>query len=76
MLLTILRAIQAFRDYHRNLTELSQLTDRELADIGLERTLSGRCRVWRCLRARTASQNPGLRAITVPTFPETVISGP
>mgnify|MGYP001160188643 CR=1 FL=1 len=38
MLLTILRAIQAFRDYHRNLTELSQLTDRELADIGLERS--------------------------------------
>jgi uncharacterized protein YjiS (DUF1127 family) len=38
MLLAILRALQAFRDYHRNLSELSQLTDRELADIGLERS--------------------------------------
>jgi uncharacterized protein YjiS (DUF1127 family) len=38
MLLSIIRALQAFRDYHRNLTELSQLSDRELADIGLERS--------------------------------------
>lgn len=37
MLLTIIRAIQSFRDYHRNLRELSQLSDRELADIGIER---------------------------------------
>ena len=37
MLLTILRAIQSFKDYHRNLRELSQLTDRELADIGIDR---------------------------------------
>lgn len=39
MLLAILRALQAFRDYHRNLSELSQLTRiGELADIGLERS--------------------------------------
>ncbi len=37
MLLSILRAIQSFKDYHRNLRELSQLTDRELADIGIDR---------------------------------------
>jgi uncharacterized protein YjiS (DUF1127 family) len=29
---------QAFRDYQRNVSELSQLTDRELADIGLDRS--------------------------------------
>ena len=38
MLLTIIRAIQSFRDYHRNVRELSQLTDRELADIGIDRS--------------------------------------
>jgi uncharacterized protein YjiS (DUF1127 family) len=37
MLLTILRAIQSFKDYHRNLRELSQLSDRELSDIGIDR---------------------------------------
>ena len=37
MLLSIFRAIQSFRDYHRNLRELNQLSDRELADIGIER---------------------------------------
>jgi uncharacterized protein YjiS (DUF1127 family) len=37
MLLSILRAIQSFKDYHRNLRELNQLTDRELADIGIDR---------------------------------------
>jgi uncharacterized protein YjiS (DUF1127 family) len=37
MLLSIIRAIQSFKDYHRNLRELSQLTDRELADIGIDR---------------------------------------
>jgi uncharacterized protein YjiS (DUF1127 family) len=37
MLLSILRAIQSFKDYHRNLRELNQLSDRELADIGIER---------------------------------------
>ena len=37
MLLTIIRAIQFFKDYHRNLRELSHLTDRELADIGIDR---------------------------------------
>ena len=29
---------QAFRDYQRNVSELSQLSDRELADIGLDRS--------------------------------------
>jgi uncharacterized protein YjiS (DUF1127 family) len=38
MLLSLIRVIQAFRDYHRNVNELSQLSDRELADIGLDRS--------------------------------------
>jgi len=38
MLLSLIRMIRSLRDYHRNLNELSQLTDRELADIGLERS--------------------------------------
>ena len=38
MLLSIIRALKAFRDYQRNLNELSQLTDHELADIGLHRS--------------------------------------
>lgn len=33
MLLSFIRMFQAFRDYQRNVSELSQLTDRELADI-------------------------------------------
>jgi len=35
MLLSLIRMIQAFRDYQRNVSELSQLSDRELADIAL-----------------------------------------
>jgi uncharacterized protein YjiS (DUF1127 family) len=38
MLLSLIRLFQAFRDYQRNVSELSQLTDRELADIGLDRS--------------------------------------
>jgi uncharacterized protein YjiS (DUF1127 family) len=38
MLLSLIRLIQAFRDYQRNVNELSQLSDRELADIGLDRS--------------------------------------
>jgi uncharacterized protein YjiS (DUF1127 family) len=38
MLLSFIRAIRAFGDYRRNVGELSQLRDRELADIGLDRT--------------------------------------
>jgi uncharacterized protein YjiS (DUF1127 family) len=38
MLLSLIRMIQAFRDYQRNVAELSQLTDRELADIGIDRS--------------------------------------
>lgn len=37
MLLSLIRMINAFRDYRRNVAELSQLSDRELADIGLDR---------------------------------------
>ena len=37
MLLSLIRMIKAFRDYQRNVNELSQLSDRELADIGLTR---------------------------------------
>ena len=38
MLLSLIRMIQAFRDYQRNVSELSALSDRELADIGLDRS--------------------------------------
>lgn len=38
MLLSLIHLIQSFRDYRRNLDELSQLSDRELADIGLDRS--------------------------------------
>ncbi len=38
MLLSLIRMFQAFRDYQRNVSELSQLSDRELADIGLDRS--------------------------------------
>ena len=38
MLLSLIRMIQAFRDYRRNVAELSALSDRELADIGLDRS--------------------------------------
>jgi uncharacterized protein YjiS (DUF1127 family) len=38
MLLSIIRMIREFRDYQRNVAELSQLNDRELADIGLDRS--------------------------------------
>ena len=38
LLLSLIRMIQAFRDYQRNVAELSQLSDRELADIGLDRS--------------------------------------
>ena len=37
MLLALIRMIRAFRDYQRNIAELSRLSDRELADIGLDR---------------------------------------
>ena len=38
MLLSLIRMIQAFRERQRNVVELSQLSDRELADIGLDRS--------------------------------------
>jgi len=38
MLLSLIRMIQAFRNYQRTVSELSQLSDRELADIGLDRS--------------------------------------
>ena len=38
MVLSLIRLLQACRDYQRNVAELSQLTDRELADIGLDRS--------------------------------------
>jgi uncharacterized protein YjiS (DUF1127 family) len=38
MLLSLIRMIQALRDYQRNVSELSQLSDRELSDIGLDRS--------------------------------------
>ena len=38
MLPSLIRMIHAFWDYRRNVIELSQLSDRELADIGLSRS--------------------------------------
>ena len=38
MLLSLIRIVQAFRDYQRNVSERAQLSDRELADIGLDRS--------------------------------------
>jgi len=38
MLLSLIRMFNAFRDYQRNVAELSHLSDRELADIGLDRS--------------------------------------
>lgn len=38
MFLSLIRMIQAFREYNRNLDELPRLSDRELADIGLDRS--------------------------------------
>ena len=35
---SLIRMIQAFRDYQRDVAELSQLSDRELADVGLDRS--------------------------------------
>lgn len=38
MLLSIVRFLHAVREYYRNLGELSNLSDRELADIGITRS--------------------------------------
>ena len=38
MLLSIIRIFQSFRQFKDNIRELEQLSDRELADIGLERS--------------------------------------
>jgi uncharacterized protein YjiS (DUF1127 family) len=38
MLLSLIRMIKEFRNYQRNVDELTQLSDRELADIGLDRS--------------------------------------
>jgi uncharacterized protein YjiS (DUF1127 family) len=38
MLLSFIQLILAFRKYQRDVAELSQLSDRELADIGLNRS--------------------------------------
>jgi len=38
MLLAFIRYIQAWRNYYRNIEELSQLNDRDLADMGLSRS--------------------------------------
>jgi uncharacterized protein YjiS (DUF1127 family) len=38
MLVAIINALRSWRRYNRSLRELSQLGDRELADIGLTRS--------------------------------------
>jgi uncharacterized protein YjiS (DUF1127 family) len=38
MLLSIIQLFQSFRQFQNNVRELEQLSDRELADIGLERS--------------------------------------
>ena len=37
MILSLVRIIKAFRDYNRAYRELSELSERELADIGIDR---------------------------------------
>jgi uncharacterized protein YjiS (DUF1127 family) len=37
MILSLVRIIKAFRDYNRTYRELSELSERELADIGIDR---------------------------------------
>jgi uncharacterized protein YjiS (DUF1127 family) len=38
MLLAIIRALRSFREYRRNIDELDNLSDRDLADIGIQRS--------------------------------------
>jgi uncharacterized protein YjiS (DUF1127 family) len=38
MLVTIINALRSWRQYNQSLRELSQLGDRELADIGITRS--------------------------------------
>ena len=38
MLLSLIQMIRAFRNYQSGVAELSQLSDRKLADIGLNRS--------------------------------------
>jgi uncharacterized protein YjiS (DUF1127 family) len=38
MLLSLIEMIRTFRNYQRTVAELSELSDRELADIGLNRS--------------------------------------
>jgi uncharacterized protein YjiS (DUF1127 family) len=38
MLFAIIRFLQSWRRYHTNLRELSQLDDRQLADVGISRS--------------------------------------
>jgi uncharacterized protein YjiS (DUF1127 family) len=38
MLLAIVRFIQSWKDYNAALRELNQLSDRELADVGITRS--------------------------------------
>ncbi|ACI93362.1 conserved domain protein [Afipia carboxidovorans OM5] len=38
MILSLVRIIKAFRDYNRAYRELSSLSERELADIGIDRS--------------------------------------
>ena len=37
MILSLVRIIKAFRDYNRTYRELSELSERDLADIGIDR---------------------------------------
>ena len=38
MFLAVLRFFQSWKDYNSSLRELSQLSDRELADVGISRS--------------------------------------
>ena len=47
MLLSIIRAFAAYRNYRRALVEIGMLSDRELEDIGLARPYAPRGRTER-----------------------------
>jgi len=69
MLLSLIRMIQAFRDYQRNVSELSQLSDRELPIIGLDRSdiprvAAGTITADRCQRLLRRITPASLRALS------------
>ena len=64
MLPSIIRFIQHWKRYGRVVQELSRLSERELADIGI-----ARCDIDRIARERSASRSSGKPAAIRPAMP-------